>query len=64
MMNQTQGIEMIAEIIGKKLDIAGDETRRLAITGALSGMAQAFYSRQQPPAEMDTAGEHDTCSAA
>ncbi|WEF10326.1 hypothetical protein M9782_14010 [Pectobacterium actinidiae] len=64
MMNQTQGIEIIAEIVGKKLDIAGDETRRLAITGALSGTTQAFYSRQQAPAEMDTAGEHDTCSAA
>ncbi|GLY59303.1 hypothetical protein Pcaca05_01610 [Pectobacterium carotovorum subsp. carotovorum] len=63
-MNQTQGIEMIADIVGKKLDIAGGETRRLAITGALSGMAQAFYSRQQPPAEMHTAGDHDTCSVA
>lgn len=54
---------LVAEIVGKKLDIAGDETRRLAITGAFSGMAQAFYSRQQPPAETDTAGDHDTCSA-
>ncbi|RUR99419.1 hypothetical protein [Pectobacterium polaris] len=62
-MNQTQSIEVIAEIVGKKLDIAGDETRRLAITGAFSGMAQAFYSRQQPPAEMHMAGDHDTCSA-
>lgn len=57
-MNQTQGIDMIAEIVGKKLDIAGDETRRLAITGALSGMTQAFYSRQQSPSETKAEG-HD-----
>ncbi len=25
-MNQTQGIEMIADIVGKKLDIAGDDS--------------------------------------
>ncbi len=62
-MNQTQGIEMVADIVGKKLDIAGDETRRLAITGALSSMTLAFYSRQQPPAKIDTTGDYDTCSA-
>ncbi|WP_409311421.1 hypothetical protein [Pectobacterium sp. B1J-3] len=62
-MSTTESVDLIAEIVGKKLDLAGDETRRLAITGALSGTTLAFYSRQQPPADTHTAGNHDIRSA-
>ena len=39
----TQSVELISSLIGKKLGIAGHEARRLAITGTLSGVTQAFY---------------------
>ncbi|HAT3794560.1 TPA: hypothetical protein I8624_002547 [Serratia marcescens] len=47
----TQSVELISSLVGKKLGIAGHEARRLAITGTLSGITQAFYSRQQSPCE-------------
>ncbi|MBS0056940.1 hypothetical protein [Yersinia sp. Marseille-Q3913] len=43
----TQSVELIANIVGKKLAIDGQEARRMAIQGTLSGVTQAFYSRQQ-----------------
>ncbi|QKJ87434.1 hypothetical protein PMPD1_2492 [Paramixta manurensis] len=46
-LTQTQSVDLIAGIIGKKIDVAGEETRRLAITGALSGVTKAYYSREQ-----------------
>ena len=42
----TQSVELISSLIGKKLGIAGHEARRLAITGTLSGVTQAYYSRE------------------
>ncbi|ELM3722627.1 porin [Edwardsiella piscicida] len=45
-LNTTQSVALIAGIVGEKLDLAGEETRRLAITGALPGVARAFYSRE------------------
>ncbi|HHL2712694.1 TPA: hypothetical protein ACQ39K_004310 [Yersinia enterocolitica] len=47
----TQLVELIANIVGKKLAIDGQEARRMAITGALSGVTQAFYSRQHSPSD-------------
>lgn len=58
-MKQTQSVDLISSIVGKKLDIAGDEARRLAITGALSGTVTAFYSRKQSPSETAKAAHHD-----
>ncbi|WP_145500076.1 hypothetical protein [Yersinia bercovieri] len=43
----TQSVELIANIVGKKLAIDGQEARRMAISGTLSGVTQAFYSREQ-----------------
>ncbi|HHH2194185.1 TPA: hypothetical protein ACPY5Y_000555 [Yersinia enterocolitica] len=48
----TQSVELIADIVGKKLAIDGQEARRMAITGALSGVTQAFYSRQHSPSDV------------
>ncbi|EKS7811676.1 porin [Edwardsiella piscicida] len=45
-LNTAQSVALIAGIVGEKLDLAGEETRRLAITGALPGVARAFYSRE------------------
>ncbi len=45
----TESVDLISQLVGKKLGIAEREARRLAITGALSGMTQAFYSRQHSP---------------
>ncbi|RLM26525.1 hypothetical protein BIY29_05570 [Brenneria alni] len=58
-MNQTQSVDLISSIVGEKLGVAGDETRRLAITGALSGTVTAFYSRQQSFLETVKAAQHD-----
>ncbi|ARZ00780.1 hypothetical protein AXW38_07260 [Yersinia ruckeri] len=49
--NTTPSVELIANIVGKKLAIDGQEARRMAITGALSGVTQAFYSRQHSPSD-------------
>ncbi|EKN4067913.1 hypothetical protein [Yersinia enterocolitica] len=46
-----QSVELIANIVAKKLAIDGQEARRMAITGALSGVTQAFYSRQHSPSD-------------
>lgn len=48
----TQSVELIANIVAKKLAIDGQEARRMAITGALSGVTQAFYSRQHSPSDV------------
>ncbi|HFI1950496.1 TPA: hypothetical protein ACGPOM_002871 [Yersinia enterocolitica] len=48
----TQSVELIADIVAKKLAIDGQEARRMAITGALSGVTQAFYSRQHSPSDV------------
>lgn len=45
----TESVDLISELVGKKLGIAGQDARRLAITGALSGTARAFYSRNHSP---------------
>ncbi|EKN3736509.1 TPA: hypothetical protein ACPZQZ_001276 [Yersinia enterocolitica] len=47
----TQSVELIANIVAKKLAIDGQEARRMAITGTLSGVTQAFYSRQHSPSD-------------
>lgn len=47
----TQSVELIANIVAKKLAIDGQEARRMAITGALSRVTQAFYSRQHSPSD-------------
>lgn len=49
--SKTQSVDLISSIVGAKLGIAGHEARRLAITGTLAGVTQAFYSRQQSPCE-------------
>ncbi|HHH1924185.1 TPA: hypothetical protein ACPZT9_000380 [Yersinia enterocolitica] len=48
----TQSVEMIASIVGKKLAIDGQEARRMAITGALAGVTNAYYSRQHSPSDI------------
>ncbi|ARZ00512.1 hypothetical protein AXW37_06300 [Yersinia ruckeri] len=47
----TQSVDLIANIVGKKLAITGQEARRMAMTGSLSGVTQAFYSRQPSPSK-------------
>lgn len=49
MNQQDKTVDLISSIVGQKLGIAGHEARRLAITGTLAGVTQAFYSRQQSP---------------
>ncbi|SLM63521.1 MULTISPECIES: hypothetical protein [Dickeya] len=51
-ISTTQSVDLVASIVGGKLDIAGEETRRLAITGALSHVTRAFYSRQVVTVEL------------
>lgn len=46
-MSTTESIDLIASIVGEQLDITGEKTRSLAISGALSGITRVFYSRQQ-----------------
>lgn len=46
-ISTTHSVDLIASIVGSKLDIAGEEARRLAITGALPQVTRAFYSRQR-----------------
>ena len=60
-ISTTQSVDLIASIVGNKLDIAGQEARRLAITGALSQVTRAFYSRQPIPGETDAAVDHGNC---
>ncbi len=57
-ISTTQSVDLIASIVGGKLDIAGEEARRLAITGALSQVTRAFYSRQQVTGETIAAVNH------
>lgn len=57
-ISTTQSVDLIASIVGRKLDIAGEETRRLAITGALSQVTRAFYSRQVVTSETNVAVNH------
>ncbi|MGL4486158.1 MAG: hypothetical protein ACRCUG_04015 [Yersinia sp. (in: enterobacteria)] len=45
-ITQAESVELIANIVGKKLDIDGQEARLMAIAGTLSCVTQAFYSRQ------------------
>ena len=59
-ISTTQSVDLIACIVGDKLDIAGQEARRLAITGALSQVTRAFYSRQQASVESCTVDAHVT----
>ncbi|MGG5413047.1 porin [Edwardsiella tarda] len=53
-LNTTQSVALIAGIVGERLDLAGEETRRLAITGALPGVARAFFSRESGGVASDT----------
>jgi len=53
----TESVDLISQLVGNKLGIAGHDARRLAITGALSGMTQAFYSRQHSPSGEKTKKE-------
>ncbi|MCW2484816.1 hypothetical protein J5069_02785 [Candidatus Symbiopectobacterium sp. NZEC127] len=57
-ISTTQSVDLIASIVGDKLDIAGEEARRLAITGALPQVTRAFYSRQQVSGETIAAVNH------
>ncbi|WP_024910278.1 hypothetical protein [Chania multitudinisentens] len=43
--SKTQSVDLISRLVGKKLGIAGHEARRLAITGTLAGVTQAYFSR-------------------
>ncbi|WP_447875168.1 hypothetical protein [Serratia fonticola] len=56
MNKQDKTVDLISSLVGKKLGIAGHEARRLAITGTLAGVTQAFYSRQQSPSEPECSG--------
>ncbi|CAI0697397.1 Uncharacterised protein [Serratia fonticola] len=56
MNKQDKTVDLISSLVGKKLGIAGHEARRLAITGTLAGVTQAFYSRQQSPSEPERSG--------
>ncbi|PWC10520.1 hypothetical protein [Brenneria corticis] len=51
MIVRTEDVKNVADIIGRRLDIPGEDTRVMAITGALLGTVTAFYSRKQSPSE-------------
>ncbi|MEI7375647.1 hypothetical protein [Dickeya chrysanthemi] len=57
-ISTTQSVDLIASIVGRKLDITGEKTRCLAITGALSQVTRAFYSRQVVTGETNAAVNH------
>lgn len=46
MNKQDKTVDLISSLVGKKLGIAGHEARRLAITGTLAGVTQAYFSRE------------------
>lgn len=44
----SEDVELILNIVAKKLVIDVDEVREKAIKGTLSGVTKAYYSREQP----------------
>ncbi|MGM3172474.1 porin [Dickeya lacustris] len=57
-MSATQSVDLVANIVGSKLDITGEKTRCLAITGALSQVTRTFYSRHLVTSETNAAVNH------